>query len=373
MDSSAKVSLFSEYIIKGHRIKNRIVMPPMVCFGWTDNTGFVTENHIKHYEARAKGGAGLIILEALCIRKEGRLADSQLGIWSDKHIDGLKEIADRCHKYGAIVMGQIHHAGLRAASNVTNDFVAPSDYYKDNEKVARALTIDEIRQIRDDFVEAALRAQKAGLDGVELHGAHNYLLNQFASPLVNVREDEYGGSIQSRMKLACEIIKGIKETTISNFIIGYRMGGNEPTLENGIKIAGILEAAGVDILHVSSGIQGKEPVLIKSETGEFPFHWIVCCGTEIRKNVKIPVIVVNSIRTPEQASYLIENNLADFVAIGRAMLADPEWANKAKSNEKINPCRNCTPRCLWFKNSKYCPALKALEAEGKTIENTKEE
>jgi NADPH2 dehydrogenase len=345
-------SLFSEYIIKGKTIKNRVVMPPMVCFGWTDHTGFVTENHLKHYESRAKGGAGIIILEALCVTPEARLTDSQLGIWSDEHIEGLKQIVDTCHKYGTVVMAQIHHAGLKAANTVSNDITAPSDYM-DKDIAARALTTEEIMNIRNSFINAAIRAEKAGLDGIELHGAHGYLLSQFASPLINHRKDEYGGSLSGRMKLSCEIIRGIKEATIHNFIIGYRMGGNEPELDDGIKIAQILEGAGVDILHVSAGIAGDK---IPSAKKDYPFNWIVYCGTEIKKKVNIPVIVVNGIRIPEQAEFILDNKLADFVAVGRGMLSDPEWPNKAYQKQPINPCKNCK-RCLWFKDGRLCPAL----------------
>lgn len=343
-------NLFSEIIINNKRIKNRIVMPPMVCFGWTDDSGMVKEENIDHYERRAKGGTGLIILEATCVNKNGRLANTQLGIWSDEHVDGLSKIAAACHKYDSVVLVQIHHAGLNTPITVCQPAVAPSDY-SDGKKRAVALTIDEIHKIQQDFVKAAVRAKKAGFDGVELHGAHGYLINQFASPIINKREDEYGGCLENRIKFASEIVQDIRKEVGDDFIIDFRMGGNEPTLDDGIQIAKILEAAGINLLHVSAGISSGEVPLAPEN---FSFNWIVYMGTEIKKAVNIPVIAVNSIRTPNQASYLVENELADFTAIGKGLLVDAEWANKARLNKAIKPCLKCRG-CQWFKDGKLCP------------------
>lgn len=343
--------IFMEYKLKGRTIKNRIVMPPMVCFGWADNNGIVTENHYQHYKKRAIDGAGLIVFESLCVVPNGRTSTSQLGIWSDIHIEGLRRIVEVCHENDVVVIAQIHHAGLKTIKAVSNDITAPSDYIDENIS-ARALTIEEIANIKNSFVEAAIRAQKAGFDGVELHGAHGFLLNQFVSPLVNKRVDEYGGDFSRRMKFSCEIIKDIKAKTNDDYIIGYRMGGNEPDLSDGIKVALALQKAGVDILHVSAGIAGNS--LPVPDEG-FPFNWIVYCGTEINKKVDIPVIVVNGIKTPEQAEFIVNNGLADFVAVGKGILADPEWVSKAYNNHSIIPCKDC-PRCLWFKDGKLCPA-----------------
>lgn len=342
--------LNSEYKIKGKTIKNRIVLPPIVRFGWTDDNGFVSKKHIEHYEKIARGGAGLIIVEATAINKEGRLANSQLGVWSDEHIEGLSKIADACHKHGAVVLDQIHCAGIRTLDTVTKDIVAPSAVTLDG-RTSRALTIDEIHKIQRDYIEAAKRIKRAGFDGIELHGAHSYLIDQFMSTVTNKREDEYGGSIENRMRFASEIIDGIKAEVGEDFILGYRQGGIAPTLEEGIHIAKGLEKKGVDLLHVSAGISdGRLPSVPEG----FPFNWIVYIGTEIKKNVHIPVIVVNGVRRPDQASYLIENNLSDFVALAKSQLADPEWANKAIGGREINTCLEC-PKCQWYTNGDKCP------------------
>lgn len=347
------VNLFTPIKIADKDIKNRIVMPPMVCFGWAESDGQVTEKHIKHYEARAKGGAGIIILEALCVEKDGRLSPDQLGIWSDEHIDGLKKIVAACHKYGAVVLGQIHHAGIKTHDAVSEEALSPSDYIDGNRK-GSGMSISEINYIQEKFVEAALRAQKAGFDGVELHGAHGYLIDQMMSPSINKRNDEYGGTLYKRTRFAVEIVRAIREKTGIDFIIGHRMGGNEPTINEGIEIGKILEEAGVDVLHVSSGM-GDAPVVPEG----FPYNWIVYCGIEIKRNVNVPVITVNGIRTPAQAAYLIDNGLADFAAIGKGMLVDPEWANKAAESMEVNKCFNCR-NCSWFKDSNKCPGLKVV-------------
>jgi len=347
-------NLFDSIIIKDHKIKNRVVVPPMVCFGFAEDNGFITKANIQHYESFAKGGAGLIILEAHATEKEGRLANTQLGIWSDLHIEGLKRVAEVCHNNEAVVLVQIHHAGLNTPRNVSTLPISPSGFNKDG-NLSRAMTIDDIKRVQESFLLAALRAEKAGLDGIELHGAHGYLIDQFMSPVINWRQDEYGGSIENRMRFGLEIVEMIKAEVGKNFIIGYRMGGNEPTLEEGISIAKALEDKGVDILHVSAGIQGDT---VPEVPKDFPYNWIVYCGTEIKKVVKIPVIVVNGIKATCQASYLIENNLADFVAVGRGHLVDPNWANKASINKAANPCLKC-PKCLWFRDGRNCPGRKA--------------
>ena len=325
--------LFTKISIKNISFKNRIVMPPMV-IGWSDNSGNISDDHIDYYKKRAKGGCGLIILEAHSITKNGRLADNQLGIWDDRHIEGLKEVADICHKYDAKVIVQINHAGLKTPKSVSATAYAPSDI-KYNDANVKPLAIDQIAKIQHDFLKAAKRVKEAGLDGVEIHGAHGFLIGQFMSPITNKRDDKYGGDINNRARFAFEVIEMIKaEVSGKHFLIGYRMGGNEPTLEDGIKIAKLIENSGIDILHVSSGMDGGSIPVVPDD---FNYKWIVYCGTEIKKNVKVPVIVVNRIRTPNQAKYLIENNMADFIAIGRGQIADPEWANKANSNDKIIP------------------------------------
>lgn len=346
------MDLYSPITIKGNKIKNRVVMPPMVCFNWSDRSGILSDDHLKHYEERARGGTGLIILEAHAVEKNGRLDSTQCGIWSDIHIDRIKEVADRCHEHGAKTLVQIVHGGFKTDREINQNPVAPSDYEKDGKK-ARAMTSKEIEELKQNFIEAAVRAYKAGLDGVELHGAHGFLLNQFLSLEYNQRTDQYGGNLEGRLKVATDIIAGIKlELDDDNFIIGYRLGGNTPDLTTGKEAARILVDAGIDLLHVSAGI-GEKP----EPPADFPENWIVYCGTEIKNVIDIPTIVVNGIRKPEQAEYLIDNKLTDMVAIGRGLLVDPDWASKGKEGIPVNPCLECD-KCKWFDNGYKCPGRK---------------
>jgi NADPH2 dehydrogenase len=360
-------NLFSEIVVNGKRIKNRVVMPPMVCFEFPTRNGQLTEAHIKHYSDRAKGGVGLIIIEATCVNSRGRLSEGQLGLWADDQIIGFKKIAEACHKHDSVVLVQIHHAGLAVFPTVTKDIFAPSDFRgqtrftsPETNLKAREMTQDEIRVVQNEFVGAAIRAKKAGLDGVEFHGAHGYLINQFLSPLINHRVDAYGGNLIKRTRFMKEIITGTRKSCGKDFIIGCRMGSNEPDLTSGIAIAQEFEKAGLDLLHVSSGMS----TLLKADSGEgfpvppgFEYNWIVYGGTQIKNNVKIPVIVCNGITSPPRAAALIEKGLADFTAIGKGLLVDPDWVNKAQQKKDPIPCISCQI-CAYFRPEMVCPQIK---------------
>ena len=354
-------NLFSSISVGGLTVKNRIVMPPMVCFGYSGEDGIPTEKNLSHYEARARGGVGLIIIEATCVSKIGRLANMQLGLWADNQVEGFTKIARACKPFGATILVQIHHAGLGAPKSVTTDPVAPSDYHGQARFgggiSARALTSHEIHRIQDEFVAAAVGAKKAGLDGVELHGAHGYLISQFLSPEINQRRDSYGGSLENRSRFAAEIIAKIKAAAGKGFIIGCRMGCNEPDLESSIAIAKILEKSGVDLLHVSSGMTtlfSAEPEVPFPVPPDFNYSWITYGASQVKRNVGVPVIAVNGIRTPAQAAYLVENNLADFTSIGKGLLVDAEWANKAQQNREVTTCIDCKV-CAYFRPGATCP------------------
>jgi len=348
--------LFSGFDLKGFRVKNRIVFPPMVCFGYAGEDGIAGPKNIEHYRLRAESGAGILITEATAVQKDGRASASQLGIWSDDHIEGLGGVTATVRGHGAVSILQLHHAGLMTPPAVSPVPVGPS---AEKEKPSsRELTNDEIRGIIKAYIQGAVRAREAGFDGVEIHGAHGYLLNQFANPLWNQRTDEYGGSFENMMRIATEIIHGIRADCGNEFIMGYRMGANSPTLEAGIEIARYLESLGIDYLHVSHG--GNLQNLPRPPKG-FDFNWIVYSGVSIRKHIKIPVIVVNEIRTPQRAEFLVAGGYTDFVSIGRPQLADPYWVRHVQKGEEINTCLECKPRCRWYESSELCPAQKILK------------
>lgn len=306
------INLFTPLKIKGLTLKNRVVLPPLVRFSMVEKDGFVTEGLLEWYKDVAEGEVGMIIVEASCISEDGKLRENQIGIWDDKFIDGLKKIADIGKKNSVPTIIQIHHAG-----------------YKEGIATVQEEVLDELLE---KFVKAFKRAKVAGFDGIEIHGAHTYLISQLNSRIWNLRDDKYGGSFEKRMYFSEELIKRTKDLFDDKFILGYRMGGNEPDLEDGIEIAKYLQKIGVDVLHVSSGVpdpERKSPVKIDyPET--FPLDWVVYMGTEIKKYVTIPVIGVKNIKLEEQASWLVENELLDLVAVGRGMIARPNWVKHAK-------------------------------------------
>jgi len=329
--------------------KNRILMPPLVCFNWADEEGIETQSRSEHYGLRSDADTGFIVIEAAAISKEGRITKSELGIWDDKHLDQYKRIADRCHQNDTLVVVQIVHAGIKACY----DKVYAPSVLEENEKEVLELSIDHINQIKEDFISAAVRAYKSGLDGVELHGAHGYLLNQFASPKSNLRKDQYGGDLENRFRLPLEIIDEIKKQTSEDFLITYRYGLNDPTFEDDINAVKMLQAAGVVFFNVSSGIGIKA----FDTPDEYPESFITYMGYKIKQNVNVPVASVYGIRHPEQAIKLINDDLTDMVAVGRGLLADPEWSKKAINNQQINMCLHCKP-CQFAKDGHKCPVNK---------------
>lgn len=301
--------IFTSYKIKNINIKNRIVLPPMVRFSLIGKDGYVNDKLIEWYGDIAKSGVGLIIVEASAVEESGKLRENQIGIWNDTFIEGLTKIADGIHKYDVPCFIQIHHAGFR-------------------EKISE-VPEEELDKILKLFELAFERAKICGFDGIEIHGAHGYLISQLNSKIFNTRKDKYGEHLYFSRKL----IENTKHLFNDDFILAYRMGGNEPELEDGIENAKKLEKYGVDLLHISSGIPSekyKRQVKINCFPDNFPLNWIVYCGIKIREYVKIPVIGVYGIKTEKEASWLIENNFLDFVAVGRAIIARGHWMEKTR-------------------------------------------
>ncbi|PHI17270.1 NADH:flavin oxidoreductase [Fusobacterium polymorphum] len=306
-----KVNIFTDFKIKNIHIKNRIVLPPMVRFSLLGDDGYVTEALIQWYGMIARSGVGLIIVEASAVEESGKLRENQIGIWNDSFIEGLTKVANEIHKYDVPCMIQIHHAGFK-------------------ERISE-VPEEELDRILRLFEEAFVRAKKCSFDGIEIHGAHTYLISQLNSKLWNKRKDKYG----ERLYFSKKLIENTKYLFDDNFILGYRMGGNEPELEDGIENAKILEGYGLDILHVSSGVPNpeyKRQVKINNFPKDFPLDWIIYMGTEIKKHINIPVIGVSKIKKESQASWLVENNLLDFVAVGKAMISQDKWMENARKD-----------------------------------------
>lgn len=348
--------LFTPIKLGTLEIKNRIVMAPMVT-GQASPDGNVTDPQIAWYEARARGGAGLIIVEMTAVAKRG-CAAALLGIWDDDAVPGFRKLTDAVHANGAKIFLQLSHAGRQTESAFTGGElpVAPSAISCPlgeplTKEIPRKLSIEEIEEIVEQFGQAAGRSRAAGFDGVEVHGAHGYLIAAFMSAYSNKRHDAYGGDLEGRMQFPLEIINRIRREVGEDFPITFRYSGNEyvpdgRTIEESRRIAPMLQDAGVDCLHISAG-------LYESFWSEIPIH-----GTRegvnaddaaaVKKAVKIPVIAVGRIKSPAVAEDILVQGKADFVALGRQLICDPEWPLKVAAGkyEDIRPCIGCIQGCI---------------------------
>lgn len=348
--------LFSSLQIGPLRLKNRILMPPMVLFGLSDESGLATPLHVEHYRKRAAGGVGMIVLEATCVQPDGRLSADQLGAWDDSQIAGLSEIAQAIHENDVPCLVQIHHAGILSPAAITESPAAPSKRLLKDGRTAHEMPLDELHAVQQAFVAAALRVQQAGFDGVELHGAHGYLIGQFLSNRYNHRLDAYGGSPENRTRFAVEIAQSIRAACGPDFVIGCRLGVAEPTVEDGIVHARLLEKAGVQMLNLSFGCQDSD--LPDAPEGS-AFHPVQLAAARIKAQVSIPTAAVYGLTMPTDAAAIIDHRIADMAALGHALLADPAWPQKARNAGLIRFCRGCKT-CLWHADPgrNRCPANK---------------
>jgi NADPH2 dehydrogenase len=316
------VGLLDPLKVKGLTFKNRVVMPPMQT-GRATVEGAVTDRLIGFY-VRRSAALGMLIVEHCYVSARGRLSLKQLGIYDDELIWGLQKLAGSVHAVGTPVVVQISHAGGVANRNVIGTEPAgPSATGK-----TRELTRSEIEGLVEEFAVAAERAIKAGFDGVELHGAHGFLLNQFFSPLLNKRGDEYGGSLENRMRFPLMVVERVRESVGGRLLL-YRLGAddlapNGTQVEDSAAFAVKLEQCGVDVVDVSGGMCGGEPKQLRRVKGYF-----VPQAYEVKKAVRIPVIGVGRITEAEYADRLVREGKVDLVAVGRALWRDPKWAEKA--------------------------------------------
>lgn len=341
--------LFEKGRIGRLELKNRIVMPAMGT-GFASSTGEASDEIIRYYADRARGGAGLIITEITRIDEETGIGTSnQLCATDSKHIPRLVRLAEAVHAYDSKIFVQLHHPGNETPGRLLKgkQIVSASEVVcaTIGEK-PRALTTEEVGAMAQKFVKGAYIAMAAGIDGVEIHAAHGYLVNQFLSPHTNKRTDKYGGDFFNRMRFITEIIKGIQFTCGPGFPISVRMDGNEYipdglTEEECIHIARYLESLGITCLNISCGTYESGATII--EPACYAEGWKKHLAKNIKANVKIPVIAVNTVKHPAFAESLLEEGVSDFVGIGRGFLADPEWGKKAKEgkDDSIRKCIGC--------------------------------
>jgi NADPH2 dehydrogenase len=329
------MSLLNSPISVGNiEIKNRLVMPPMATTK-ADEKGNVTEKLCEYYSEKSKGGCiGLIITEHSFVSPEGKANKGQISISKDTDIEGLKKIVTAIHKNDTKVFAQINHAGGATKKEITGHALLSASSIKIprpfiSDILPKEMTLNDIKKVIDDFAKAALRAKKAGYDGIEIHSAHGYLLSQFFSPLTNKREDKYtGATLQGRIQLHLEIIEAIRKVVGTTYPLALRLGACD-YIEGGITIRDSIyackefEKAGVDLLDISGGFSSYINPVIKDQ-GYFSE-----LSEEIKKAVDIPVILTGGILEASVAESLLKTRKADMIGVGRAILKNSEWAEMA--------------------------------------------
>ncbi|MDB5624093.1 MAG: NADH:flavin oxidoreductase/NADH oxidase [Devosia sp.] len=340
--------LFTPATLRGLELRNRSVIAPMCQYSAKD--GFANDWHLVHLGRFAMGGFGLVILEATAVTAEGRISYGDLGIWKDDHIPTLTRIVDFLHSQGAAAGIQLAHAGRKASTPIPwrNGFdeteaekeavgfqswtpVSPTDeIHAEGKEFTKPAALDAagIRNVIDAFVAGALRANEAGFDLVEIHAAHGYLLNQFLSPLANKRTDEYGGSRENRMRLVLEVTEAVRAVWPADkpILVRLSVSDNDPAgwqVEDSVALAKELKALGVDAIDCSTG--GFDTGSIKSAPGyQVPF------SSAVRHGADIPTIAVGLLGDPVSDEGVLQNGDADFIALARAAMDDPNWALHAQ-------------------------------------------
>lgn len=351
--------------------RNRIIMSPMGD-NMANADGSVSEQSIAYYAERAKGGAAVIIPGVFSVDyPRGKTITNQHRIDHAKYIKDLERMAKEIHRYGALLIPQIHHAGMSTEVVVTEGMapvqVSAPEVEEDKPVIGAMvdeailskvdvklkkmeLSTEDIKTLVQKFITAAVYCQRAGCDGVELHGAHGYLISQFLTPVINKRTDEYGGSLENRMRFPIEIIKGIRKNCGNDFVLGIRMpvhkwDADGLTDEESVAMAQAFVAAGCDFIDASGGFPPAISEIL--ETQKYPQGNRIELAEKMKKAVDIPVFAVGVLREPEYCDKAIADGKTDFVCIGRGLIADPYWPAKAKAGKanEIRKCISCLDGC----------------------------
>jgi dimethylglycine catabolism A len=336
--------------IGGVEIKNRIIMPPMTT-RLADDEGHVTDDSIAYYMARVRGGVGMITVEMASPERAGRHRRRELGIYDDRFLPGLTRLVDAIHGGGAKASIQLGHGGGHTRRDICGETpVAPSAiphpvYEVTNETIVpEAMTRERIAEAVAAFARAGARAKAAGFDCVEIHAAHGYLISQFATPFENRRDDEYGGSLENRARFGLEVLRAVKAAVGAMPVI-YRVSVDDYfpqglVPEEGIQIAVWAAEAGANALHIAAGHYRSLP------SGErmippmaYPQATFLDYAAAVKQRVNVPVIAVGRLGDPKYAEAAIGK--ADFIALGRTLIADPEWVAKLARNEPPRRCLAC--------------------------------
>src|SRR6201997_3831736 len=333
-------------------IKNRIVMPPMTT-RTADDEGFVTEDCIAYYLARVQGGTGLITVEMASPEKAGRHRRREIGIYDDRFIPGLKRLVDAIHHGGAKASIQLGHAGGHTRIDICGETpIAPSAIaHPVYETTFETIVPQEMTKARIDVTiaahaAAAVRARKAGFDCVEIHAAHGYLISQFHAPFENRRTDAYGGSLENRARFGLEVLRAVK-AAVPGMPVVYRLSVEDffpggLTFDEGRQIALWAASGGADALHISAGHYRSLPsAQVVLPPMSYPDGTFLDFAADIKKKIAVPVIAVGRLGDPALAQDTVASGKADFIALGRTLVADPHWVEKVARGEPVRRCLAC--------------------------------
>lgn len=326
--------LFEPLKIKEVEFKNRIVVSPMCEYSSED--GFANDWHMVHLGSRAIGGAGLIITEATAVSPEGRISPGDLGLWKDEHIKLLSGIVSFIHQHGSVAGIQLAHAGRKASVDVpwrgnktlSNEeggweTVAPSAVpFKEGDRVPVELSKDAIKKVMDDFRAATVRALKCGFKVVEIHAAHGYLINEFLSPVSNLRQDEYGGSFENRIRFLLEVLESVQEVWPAELPLFVRISASEWSehgwgIDDSVTLAKVLKEKGVDLIDCSSGGNVSRAKIEVGPMYQVPF------AERVKSEAGIATGAVGLITTAQECEEILQTGKADMIFLARQVLRDP--------------------------------------------------
>ena len=375
---SKYINIFSPGKIGSKIVKNRIFFAPMG-ENMANSDGSVSEQEIHYYQKRAEGGTGLIIPGTVCVDyPQGKCLAQQLRLDHPRFINGWNKMAEAVHRYGALLMPQLQHAGIGTDIVITEGLEPvilsenidenqaqlvgnkPKSKYVKSEK--KVLTTEDIKQLEQKFIQAAIYAKMATCDGVMLHGGAHYLIGNFIAEGTNQRTDEYGGSLENRLRFACNVIRGIREACGKDFAVGIRISAYWEDCEENRFMAKSFEKAGADFIDATFPIVVTKQTQFV-ETSEYPEGDRGIIAKNIMGVVNIPVLNNGNYKTPEVVEQALADGIADFIGMGRALLCDPDWCNKAMA-EKAEEIRTCLSCCECSNNNQYSRGLRcALNPE----------
>lgn len=361
-------ALFSPLQLRAVTFQNRVMVSPMAQYSAIN--GAVTDWHFAHFAKFAMGGAGLVCMEASKVELRGLGTVGDQGLWDDCHVSGVRSIVEFIHSMNGMAGIQLNHAGRKAGTLKPWEGFGPLDRsqpveggrphwevigpsavpYLDGWPLPRPMTLEDIAIVTEAFAQAARRANEAGMDVLELHGGHGYLIHQFLSPASNTRTDRYGGNLENRMRFALDITEAVRRHWPQNKPLFFRISAQDEggwSLDNSVILAQELKARGVDAIDCSSGginVRSPTAAAVSRRLGfQVPY------AEHIRCKADIPTIAVGLIVKPEQAEEIIREGHADMVAVGRQMLYDPYWAVHAAKALGVDPeYKNMPPQYGWW-------------------------